>query len=291
MMIDKKLLEKLYFKQGRTQGEIAKMLDVSQAYISNQFVKQGIKARRLWPQEDLDYLEDKFGTISVKGIAKHLGKTEDAIIIKAKRLGLGSITNASELLNANQLAKAIGADRKTIARWINNQGLKATLKIISKERPVWRIDINNFWKWANEHQELIRWSKFPINALGKEPSWTNESRKKYLLKPKREAEKWNKKEDESLRMYWNVGKSTKEIGEILNRSPKAILKRAARIGLSRRKIKIPWKPIEVETLIKMKQEGYTDTEVAEELGRGMEGIAYKRKILIKNNELNWNYRG
>ena len=111
-MIDAKILKKLYFKQGKTQSEIAEILNVSQSYISTLFIKLGIKSRRIWTKEDLKYLEDKFGTSTVKTIAKHLNKSEDAIIIKAKRLGLGGITIASEFLNANQLANAIGIDRK-----------------------------------------------------------------------------------------------------------------------------------------------------------------------------------
>lgn len=92
-------------------------------------------------------------------------------------------------------------------------------------------------------------------------------------------------------MYWELNKKISEIGTILKRSQNSILKRAARIGLSKRKIILPWRPMEVETLIKMKIEGYTDSQIAEELGRGLEGVAWKRKMLIKNNKLNWSYRG
>lgn len=286
-MIDVKILKKLYFEQEKTQSEIAEIFNVSQTYISALFIKLGIKSRRIWTKEDLEYLENKFGTSTVKTIAKHLQKSEDAIIIKAKRLGLGGITVASELLNANQLASAIGVDRKTIHRWIDKEGLKAAKKILAKEKAFWRISINEFWKWAENNQEQIKWSKFEKNSLGKEPKWVDIARKKHMLKPKREAEKWTFKEDESLKMYWDAGKSTRFIGETLNRSSKSILKRAARIGLNRRKIKIPWKLIEIETLINMKLEGYTDAQVAEELGRGLEGVAYKRKMLIKSGQLDW----
>lgn len=289
-MVDVKILKNLYFKQGKTQSEIAEILNVSQSYISTLFIKLGIKSRRVWTKEDLEYLENKFGTSTVKAIAKHLKKSEDAIIIKAKRLGLGGITIASEFLNANQLASAIGIDRKTIHRWINKEGLKATKKVLAKERAFWRISINEFWKWAEKNQEQIKWSKFEKNSLGKEAIWVDIARKKHMLKPKREAEKWTLKEDESLKMYWSAGKSPRFIGETLNRSSNSILRRAARIGLNRRKIEIPWKPIEVETLIKMKLEGYTDVQVAEELGRGIEGVAYKRKMLIKSGQLDWKYK-
>lgn len=289
-MIDKNLLEELYFKQGKTQKEIGKILNVSQAYISAQFIKLGIKARRLWPKEDLDYLEDKFGELDIKRIAKHLEKTPEAILIKARRLGLESITNASDRLNSKQLARVVGTDRKTIVRWINKHGLEASRKVLVKKRAFWRIKIEDFWKWAEKHQELIKWSKFERNALGKEPKWVDAARKKHLLKPKREDEKWTTKENESLRMYWNLGKKPNEIAEILNRSSKAVLKRASRIGLSKRKIKIPWQSIEVETLIKMKLEGYTDTQVAEELGRGVEGVTYRRRKLIEEGKLEWEYR-
>lgn len=289
-MIDKSLLEELYFNQNKSQKEISEILNVSQSYISAQFIKLEIKSRRIWTKQDVDYLEERFGVFSVKTIAKHLNKTPYSVIIKAKRLGLGGVTTASDLLNANQLASSVGTDRKTVVRWIQKDGLEASKKVLS-ERAFWRIKINSFWKWAEKHQELIKWTKFEENALGKEPNWVEVARKKYALKPKREAEKWTIKEDETLKMYWNANKITNEIAEILNRSSNAVLKRAKRIGLSKRKIQIPWKPIEIETLIQMKMEGYTDAQVAEELGRGLEGVVFRRKMLIKENKLNWTYRG
>lgn len=245
----------------------------------------------VWTQDDIDYLEQNFGVISINAIAKHLNKTPKAVLGKSKRLELGSAINASEMLTIGELAKTIGVDDKTIKNWIEKYDLKASRRVIVRKRLYWRIKIQSFWNWAKTHQDFIRWSKFERNALGKEPDWVEAARKKYVLKPKRRLEKWTTKEDESLRMYWNAGKSVKEIGNILNRSSQAILNRAQRIGLNKKKISIRWKPVEVETLIKMKIDGYTDAQVAEELGRGLEGVAFKRKMLIKENKLNWSYRG
>ncbi|WP_315074194.1 hypothetical protein [uncultured Clostridium sp.] len=284
-MLSKDLLENLYFKQGKTQGEIAKIFNVSQSHISAQFVNLGIKSRRVWTKEDLQYLEEKFGTLSVKTIAKHTGKTEDAVIIKAKRTGLGGINKASELLNLREISRALNADIKTIRIWINKHGLKAIRKVLSKERAYWRINIKDFWKWAETHQDLIKWSKFEKNILGKEPSWVDKARKEHLLKPSRQAEKWTAKEDKILEMYWTAGKETKEIGVILNRSPQAIVRRAKRRELSRRKIELPWQPIEDEILIDMKLKGLFDREIADELGRGVGSVTWRRRKLIKEGRL------
>jgi len=289
-MIDKTLLEEMYFKQCKTQREIAQILNMSQTYVSYQFIKLGIKSRRIWTKEDVEYLQEKFGILSLKIIAKHLGKTEYAIVGKAKRAGLGGVLNASELLNAAQLAKALGVDRGTIERWIKEVNLKAVKRVLSKKRAFWRIRIDDFWEWAKEHESLINWSKFEKNSMGKEPKWTDTSRKNYSSRPKRECEKWTNNENNALEMYWNAGKKVNEIADILNRTSGAIINKAEKLELKRRNIKIPWKPIEVETLIKMKIEGYTDVEVAEELGRGLEGVSFKRKMLIKSGELNWEYR-
>ncbi|MFA1819025.1 hypothetical protein ACDX78_02275 [Virgibacillus oceani] len=41
-----------------------------------------------WSQEELDYLEDRWGVVSIKGIANKLGRSVNAVKLKAQRTGL-----------------------------------------------------------------------------------------------------------------------------------------------------------------------------------------------------------
>lgn len=290
MIIQKEILEELYFKQHKTQYEIAEMLKTTQGCVSANFVKYGFDFRGKWTKEDIEYLEENFGLKSIKALARKLNRSEDAVIIKAKRIGLGGITSTTNYINASQLADAIGADRKTVCRWINEKELKAKKTVLAKERTYWRITLKNFWDWAKEHQDCIKWSRFELNSLGKEPSWVEAARKKDLEKPKRQDYKWTKEQDKMLKMYWNAEKKVKEIAEIMNRSVDAVSRRAARIGLSRRNIELPWTNIEDEMLIDMKLKGMRDVDIAEELGRSHPSIAWRRRKLVKEGKLNWAWR-
>lgn len=241
-----------------------------------------------WSKEEIDYLEEKYGLTSIPTIAKKLGRTEQAIIIKAKRLGLGGVLDATELLNSSQLAIALNVDKSTTIRWIKEKGLKASFRKIGLKRRFYLISLENFWKWAEENHKIINWLKFQEGALGKEPLWAKEVRKNFKIE-KNATKRWTEKEDSFLKMYWKEGKSCKEIAKILHRTPVAIKKRTTKLNLEKRNIQIPWKPIEVQTLIEMKLNGALDVEIAEELGRGVECIAWKRKELVKEGKLNWKY--
>ena len=289
-MIDEKTLYDLYFKQGKNQYEIATMFNIGQNKVSHLFKKYGFKARLTWTEKDIQYLQNRIGKYSLEKIAKKLNKTPKAVAIKAKRLGMGAINYLSDDVTARELGRAVGVDGKTIIRWVNNKGLKAVKKKLSLKREFWRININDFWEWAEKNKDSIKWSRFEKNALGKEPCWVREARKQYLEKPQNMDRKWNKEQDKILKMYWDVGKTPEEIGTILNRSSTSIKRRAHRINLNSRKIQIRWKPVEVEILIDMKIKGFTDEEIAIELGRSYGSVSWKRKKLIKEGKLKWKYR-
>lgn len=287
-MKSREYLEKLY-NQGKSQSEIGKLIGVNQPQVSRLFSKYDIKSRRVWTKDDIDHLETYYGLRSFESIARATNKTPKGVGIKAKRLGLGDTLNATEFLNASQLAEAINVDKKTIVRWVQNNGLKAMFKKIGLKRSFYRISIDDFWKWSEENKGRIKWDKFESGALGKEPVWVAAERKNYAYKPKRQATKWTTKEDNFLKMYWYSEKKIREISKILNRTEPGIMKRARRLNLKQRHIRIDWKPIEVDTLINMKLLGCFDEEIAEELGRSLESIQWQRKKLIKEGKLEWKY--
>ena len=287
--VSKELLERFYYKDEMSQKQIAKKLGISQSEVSRMFKELGIKSRRVWTKEDIEYLEDHYGVISFKTIAKNLYKTPYGVSVKARRLGLGSALTSTEYLNSSELSIALNIDRKTVQSWIKRRGLKASLKTVTYKRKFYRINLKDFWKWAETHKDFIRWSKVEINVLGKEPSWVCEARKEDAKRGSKENTRWAKADDALLISYWNRDLPIKNIVASLGRSKAGILRRAKRLNLNRRKIVLSWQPIEVETLIKMKLEGYRDSDIAEELGRDTEGVAWKRKQLIKQGKLNWKY--
>ncbi|APQ96963.1 hypothetical protein [Clostridium botulinum] len=286
-------IKKLYNK-GFTQKQVGEKLGMTQNKISYLMKKYNIKTRNsIWTEEEEEYLQSRYGKTTLKRIAKKLGRSENAIEIKAGRLGLSSALEATGELTAAELAEIFKIDSHVIVnRWIKNKGLKAQYKAIKFTRKFWRIKIEDFWKWAEDNKEIINFSKLERNILGKEPSWVNIERKKdFKEKPKRQHQFWNELEDRKLKNLWKSSKSIKEIAEILNRSSSSVRHRSKRLGLKpNKKVNIPWTNEEVNTVIRMKKNGALDKEIAWELGRSTGNISWKRKELIKQGKLNWQYR-
>lgn len=285
------LIKKLY-ESGLTQKQISEKFNASQTEIFRIMKVNNIKARNnRWTEEEIEYLCEYYGKTTIKVISKKLNRTERSIEMKAKRLGIAALTN-TEKIAAQNLADAFNIDIHVVTdNWIKNKGLKAQYKSIkSDKKKFWRINIEEFWKWANKNRDIINFYKLEKNILGKEPKWVDEQRKiDFKRRPRREKIKWNNREDEVLKTFWKHRKA-KEIAIMLNRSEASVLRRASRLGLERKNIVLPWQKIEIETLIEMKLDGALDKEIAWELGRDEGQVSWKRKELIKNGLLDWKYR-
>lgn len=72
-----------------------------------------------------------WGLKTVPGIAKCLNRTENAVELKAKKLGLGGASTADEYMTANQVAKMMGVDiHVVIDHWIAKCGLQAKKRVV-----------------------------------------------------------------------------------------------------------------------------------------------------------------
>ncbi|NFB55939.1 hypothetical protein EXM98_04240 [Clostridium botulinum] len=295
-MEDKELIEKIQklYSKGFTQKQVGEKLNINQSKISYLMKKYNIKTRNsIWTEAEEEYLQRRYGKTTLKSISKKLNRSENAIEIKACRLGLSSALEATGELTAAEIANVFKIDAHVVVdRWIKNKGLKAQYKAVKFTRKFWRIKIEDFWKWAEDNKEIINFSKLERNILGKEPSWVNIERKKdFKEKPKRQHQFWNELEDKKLKNLWKSSKSIKEIAEILNRSSSSVRHRSKRLGLKpNKKVNIPWTNEEVNTVIRMKKNGALDKEIAWELGRSTGNISWKRKELIKQGKLDWQYR-
>lgn len=52
--------------------------------------KHGERLRKWWTEEEINYLEEKWGNMPVKAIAKNLSRSVKSVKIKAARIGIGS---------------------------------------------------------------------------------------------------------------------------------------------------------------------------------------------------------
>lgn len=287
-LISKEQIEDLYIKQGLTKYETAKRLGIGHTSLWNYCKKYEIKSTKFWSDEEIDYLEENFGKYSLKTLSKNLNRTESAIKEKCTRLGLTSALNNTGLLNTNDIAKALGVDRKTIWNFIQYNGLPATKKVVLRKAKFWRINIKDFWKWLEKNRDLVNFSKLEKNILGPEPYWVDEKRKLDSRNKSRKNKNWSKAEINYLKANHKI-KTAKEIAQDLNRTENSINIKARKLNLIK-VVELKWQPIEVDTLIEMKMQGLTDVIIAEELGRSIASVDWKRKELLKKGILAYEYR-
>lgn len=287
-LVSKEQIEELYINEGLTKAETAKRLGIAKSTLYNYCKKYGIENSRYWTDEEVHYLEMNFGKYPIKTLAKRLKRTESAIRGKCDKLGLTSAFANTGYVNTNDVAKAIGIDRKTVSDWIRFKGLPAKKRVVLKERMIWHIDIKDLWTWLEKNKDWINLSKLEKNIFGPEPSWVNEKRKEDIKNKRRHGLNWSEFELDYLRANYRI-KTVKEIAKELGRTVNSVQNKAGRLGL-KKVIELKWQPVEVEMLMDMKKKGLTDIDVANELGRSFESVAAKRKELIRKGILNWKYR-
>lgn len=196
---------------------------------------------RTWTPEEEDYLMEKWGQISVPAIAKKLNRTTNAVKVRAQRLGLGAVLMAGEYVTLNQLLLAVNGGRSSygykMKSWVENRGLPVHTKKVN--RCSFRVVyIEEFWEWAERYRSFIDFSKMEPLALGEEPDWVAEQRKKdfeaYAIQRK---DPWGEDEDSRLKMLLSKHRySWAEISEMMHRSNGAIARRCRDLGIKDRPV-------------------------------------------------------
>lgn len=177
---------------------------------------------RKWTKEDVEYLTEKWGNVSIPSIAKKLNRSVNAVKIKAGRLNLGPMLENGVYVTLNQLAIALtGKNLSPYCKksWIENRGMPVhNKKVIKNTFKI--VYLDEFWKWAEKNRSFLDFSKMEPLALGKEPGWVNEQRKKdYKSNALQRKDQWTPYEDDKLRYLLKQQKyGYAEVADILHRS-------------------------------------------------------------------------
>ena len=242
-----------------------------------------MRHKKKWTQEEYDYLQEKWGQISLKTIAKNLGRTEAAVLIKIQRLGLGTFLENGEYVSWNQLLKAVGYTGGTKyleISWVKNRNFPiATKKVRNCSFKV--VCLEDWWKWAEKNQNFLDFSKFEENLLGEEPDWVKEKRRhdfelsqKYIKKP------WTKLEDKRLEKLVNDYKYTyAEISKMMRRTEGAIQRRCNDLKLKGRPLRESphnkWEEWQLEKLNELLDSGVSYEAMSEIIGKSVKAIRGK----------------
>ena len=242
---------------------------------------------RTWKPEEEDYLMEKWGQISVPAIAKKLNRTTNAVKVKAQRLGLGAVLMAGEYVTLNQLLLAVNGGSSSygykMKSWVENRGLPVHTKKVN--RCSFRVVcIEEFWEWAERYRSFIDFSKMEPLALGEEPDWVAEQRKKdFQAFAIQRKDPWTPDEDARLKMLLQQHRyGYAELSDMLRRSAGAIQRRCNDLGLKERPVKADnhgssaaWTQTDFDVLADGIRKGNSYTAIGKALGKSEKAVRGK----------------
>lgn len=236
---------------------------------------------RNWTPEEEAYLEEKYGVVSIKHIAKTLNRSETAIVIRSQRMGLGAFLDAGDYVTWNQIQIAIGlgdssSGYKTIS-WIKNRDFPIHTKRV-KNNSFKVVYLEEFWIWAEKNKDFLNFSGFEPLALGMEPSWVAEKRRNdYQMRRRIKKTPWEPAEEEHLiRLVKQQKYGFMELSGMLNRTEGAIQRRLTELGIKDRPVKadntVKWTEDEFQILGDMIAAGKRYEQMSETIGKSVKAI-------------------
>lgn len=239
---------------------------------------------RTWTKEEKNYLENKWGTVSVSYIARKLGRTENSVLCKAQRMKLGSRMLANDDMTFNELLKALG--QQGSYSWLRDKYINKYGLPVKKRGKYLKIKIDDFWKWAEQHKQILNFCHFEENMLGKEPEWVKEKRKADLKNPRKvnNNRPWSKEDDALLIQKTKSCRYTyKDLSKELHRTENAIKRRLYDLGVPYRPVPmdthVKWTDEENNKMMELYKKGFDSYVIASILNKSQLGISDRIKAL------------
>ena len=231
-------------------------------------------------------MDENWGRVSLPYMADKLNRTIEAVKIKAGRIGLGAVLMGGDYITLNQLIIALSGHKESSylrKSWVENRGLPVHKKRVNK--CLFNVVyIDEFWKWAEKHRSFIDFSKMEPLALGKEPDWVKEQRKKdYYAFSLQRKDVWSSADDSRLLYLLNQQKyGYLELSKMLNRSAGAIQRRCNDLGTKLRPVKadnhgkdIIWTEEDYKILCEGIKSGESYCCISEDIGKSEKAVRGK----------------
>lgn len=237
-----------------------------------------------WTAADIEYVEANWGTRSIPAIAQALGRSVNAVKEIAHRHGLTRWIHNGEFITLNQLMIALG--RGPVHHVSRDLFLRNGFPIHYKAAIKKKVAIvypHEFWKWAEQHKDLIDLSRVELLSLGVEPPWAVEKRKADQLAKPYTGRDWTQREDALLKgMLRQQRYGYTELSQALQRTESAIKRRILTLKLKERPVPVndkPWTAEETQTMLAMIGQGYGFEVIAQRLGRSALAVRGKHERL------------
>ena len=144
-----------------SRAELAGRLGVTPFAVAGQVARLGMSKRdnrRAWTPEEDRYLLENMNKFSCYTVARHLGRSINAVVIRSKRLGI-SLRARDGWFTKNDVCEILGVDHKWIQRRIESGHLKATFHYMRRPSKIggtcWHIKESDLKKYIRTYpQEL-----------------------------------------------------------------------------------------------------------------------------------------
>lgn len=243
---------------------------------------------RNWTEEEKEYLAEHWGQFSVPSLCKRLNRSQNGIIVMARRLNLGAYYDSGDYITMHQLLSALGygssGDSYKQISWIKNRGFPVHKKRNNKST-VKVVYLEEFWEWAEKNKTFLDFSKFEEDALGLEAQWVKEKRKRDLRNTHSYTKTpWTPEDDSYLKDLLKAHRFTySEISKRLKRTDGAIQRRICDLGIKERPVKAEnhtlWTEAQIAILGKMIKQGCNYEAIHEEIPdksvKAIRGFVYR----------------
>lgn len=258
--------------------------------------------RKRWTFEEDEYLKEAWGKTSLTAICKHLDRSENSVINRKHRLGLGAARECScDYITLNSLATALYGSHYTRGHSYETEVvLPKLLKIYMIPQPKIKrrcVKLSEFWEAAEANRHLFDFSKLERYALGPEPDWVEKQRRideKNNVLCRGVYVPWTPQEDSLLRSIAAKKKYTcDDLAKMFRRSEGSVVRRLTDLGMKNCLKKNPQKDYtqeELDLISKLILHGYSYPIIAKRLDRSaksLRGVIYQRfgsESLLKARE-------
>lgn len=225
--------------QDQTDEEIAAAVGHPLTSTAARRNKLGFKTRNTcrgkdWTDAEIDYIREVWGSKTIPQIARKLGRSVNAVKIKAARIGYSGQKWTGEMMSARKVSELLGVDVHAVCDlWIPKHGLKGVRKRLGESKQTTTIIMfEDLLKWLEAHQDLWDSRRVEQYALGMEYDWLVAKRNIDKEKPVRRAFKWTPEEDARLIYLFKRGTMTyAEIAQELGRPASGIEHRLHRLDV------------------------------------------------------------
>lgn len=223
-----------------SKQEIAEELGKTVGAVYTKARKLGIEltGRRKWAQEDDDNLSEYWGSMSIPRMASMLDRTQDAVINRAKILGLGKAAEQSEFLELKEFCRYSGITKDRIMNTlVPKYQFPLLIKHYSINKHNYFVDIDVVMQWMKDNQRLYDGSKVSDELFVYKPNWLrNKIRNNMLNKDGIDysvgIRPWKEDDKNFIKINYTT-MSDSELADRLNRTKNSVIGMRQRLGLYR----------------------------------------------------------